>query len=71
MRGADLDPDDGLRDEWNVIVISLHFSGAFVAHNLGDGGPDADRRFDYFLTYDRELVSDSATRLLQRIVPVL
>jgi EAL domain-containing protein (putative c-di-GMP-specific phosphodiesterase class I) len=71
VRGADLEPEDALRDEWNVIVISPHFSGAFVARDLGDDGRDIERRFDYFLTYDRELVADSATRLLPRIVPVI
>jgi EAL domain-containing protein (putative c-di-GMP-specific phosphodiesterase class I) len=69
VRGANLDAADPLRNEWNVIVISPSFAGAFVARDLGDTGPDLDRRFDFFLTYDRELVRSAAVPLLARILP--
>ena len=43
--------------------------GAFVARDLGDEGPDADRRFDFFVTYDRMLVLEAARALMLKIVP--
>jgi EAL domain-containing protein (putative c-di-GMP-specific phosphodiesterase class I) len=69
VRGADLDRTDPLRGEWDVIVISPSFAGAFVARDLGDSGPDADRRFDFYVTYDRALVRSAALPLLARILP--
>jgi EAL domain-containing protein (putative c-di-GMP-specific phosphodiesterase class I) len=68
VRGADLARDETLRGEWDVAVVSPHFAGAFVARDLGDDGPDADRRFDYFVTYERELVVAAARTLMARIV---
>ena len=68
VRGADLHRDEALRGEWDVAVVSPHFAGAFVARDLGDDGADADRRFDYFVTYDRELVIAAARTLMARIV---
>ena len=38
--------------------------------DLGDDGPDADRRFDFALTYDRELVIEAANSLMARIKPL-
>lgn len=72
IRGAGLSPDDRLLGEWDVVVIGPHFAGAFVARDLGDidgPGPDAERRFEYFMTYDRSLVTDAARALLRRLVP--
>jgi EAL domain-containing protein (putative c-di-GMP-specific phosphodiesterase class I) len=68
VRGADLDADEALRGEWDVAVIAPHFAGAFVARDLGDDGPDPERRFDYFVTYERELVVAAARTLMARIV---
>ncbi len=69
VRGAPLGVGDPLRAEWDVIAIAPHFAAAFVARDLGDDGPDLDRRFEYVLTYDRELVAKAARRLLSRIIP--
>jgi EAL domain-containing protein (putative c-di-GMP-specific phosphodiesterase class I) len=69
VRGASLDADSALCDEWNVIVVAPHFAGAFVARDLEDGGHDLERRFDYVVTYDRELVTEAARSLLGRIIP--
>ena len=56
--------------EWNVTVIAPHFAGAFVARDLGDtDGPDMERRFDFCLTYDRDLAIEAARGLLARIAP--
>jgi EAL domain-containing protein (putative c-di-GMP-specific phosphodiesterase class I) len=70
VRGAGLGPDDPLRGEWDVVVIGPHFAGAFVARDLGDDGPDDDRRFEYFSTYDRERVTDAARALLRHLIAV-
>jgi EAL domain-containing protein (putative c-di-GMP-specific phosphodiesterase class I) len=69
VRGARLAPDDPLRREWDVVVVGPHFAGAFVARDLGDDGPDADRRFDFYVTYDRDLVLEAARALMAKIVP--
>jgi EAL domain-containing protein (putative c-di-GMP-specific phosphodiesterase class I) len=68
VRGAALSADDRLRGEWNVIVVGPHFAGALVARDLGDDGPERDRRFEYALTYDRTLVLAAARSLLHRVV---
>ncbi len=68
VRGAGLAPDDPLQGEWDVVVIGPHFAGAFVARDLGDEGPDEERRFEYFMTYDRDLVARAARPLLHRLI---
>ena len=40
---------------------------AFVARDLGDCGADFERRFDFALTYDRELVTRAARAMMRRI----
>jgi EAL domain-containing protein (putative c-di-GMP-specific phosphodiesterase class I) len=67
--GGALAPDDPLRDEWDVITIGPHFAGALVARDLGDTGPDAQRRFDFVITHDRDLVIQAAQSLLSRVIP--
>lgn len=69
VRGQSFDPDDTLRREWNVIVVGPHVAGALIARDVGDDGPDADRRFDVVVTYDRELVLTAARALMARIAP--
>jgi DICT domain-containing protein len=70
VRGADLDPDDPVAGEWDVVVVSPHFAAALVARDLGDQGPDLERRFDYAVTYDRALVVDVARDLMRRVKPL-
>ncbi len=68
VRGARIAEDDPLRGEWDVVVLGPHFAGAFVARDLEVPGlPDADRRFEYALTFERDLVVALATRLMRRI----
>jgi DICT domain-containing protein len=69
VRGAVLHPDDPVNGEWHVAVMAPHFCAALVAGDLGDTGPDPDRRFDYVLTYDRDLVSQIAAGLMGRMLP--
>ena len=71
MRGGALDAVDPLGEEWSVIVLSPHFAAAFVARDLGDDGPDDARRFDFAMTYDRDVVAAAASALVTRIVPQL
>jgi EAL domain-containing protein (putative c-di-GMP-specific phosphodiesterase class I) len=67
VRGIHLHPDETLRDEWNVTVLGPHFGAAFVARDLGDSGPDHERRFDFAMTHDRELVTEVARSMMRRL----
>jgi EAL domain-containing protein (putative c-di-GMP-specific phosphodiesterase class I) len=69
VRGADLAADDPLRGEWDLVVIGPSFAAALVARDHGDSGPDQQRRFDFVITHDRELVVRAAEPLLRRLVP--
>jgi EAL domain-containing protein (putative c-di-GMP-specific phosphodiesterase class I)/DICT domain-containing protein len=69
VRGASLDDDDPVLGEWDIAVVGPHFAAALVARDLGEDGPDAERTFDYILTYDREQVVDVARSLLARLLP--
>ena len=70
VRGVALEADDPVQAEWNVVVIAPHFAAAFVARDLGDAsGQDMDRRFDFCLTYERDLAVQAARALLARIAP--
>ncbi len=66
VRGVSIEESEALRGEWNVIVMSPHFSAAFVGRDLGDEGPDSSRRFEFAITHDRELVIEAARTLLLR-----
>ncbi|MBK5227216.1 MAG: hypothetical protein JJE05_01770 [Actinobacteria bacterium] len=67
VRGTSLDSSDPLNGEWVVIVIGSHFAAGFAARDLGDAGPDMERRFDYAVTYDRNAAVRMASSLLSRI----
>ncbi|WP_299038681.1 diguanylate cyclase domain-containing protein [uncultured Pseudokineococcus sp.] len=69
LRGATLAPDDAVRGEWDVVVLGPHFSAALLARDLGETGRDADRTFEYALTYERSTVVDAARCLLSRVAP--
>jgi hypothetical protein len=69
LRGADLAPADPVGLEWDVTVISPHFAAALLARDLGDTGPDMDRRFEFALTYDRDTVARATNALLARVAP--
>ena len=51
-------------------MLAPHFSAALLARDLGDAGPDTQRRFEFALSYDRAVVSAAAESLLSRVVPV-
>jgi EAL domain-containing protein (putative c-di-GMP-specific phosphodiesterase class I) len=67
VRGASLDINDPLCMEWDIVVISPHFAAALIARDIGDAGPDADRRFEFVLTYDRDTVVAAAESLIARV----
>lgn len=69
VRGANLRPGDRLRGEWTVAVVGTHFAGALVSRDLDEDVSDMQRRFDFTITHDRELVLTAARALLQRIAP--
>ncbi len=68
VRGANLEDAEALRDEWCVIVVGPHSALALIARDLGDRGADGDRRFEYALTDDRDLVMQAARSLMLRVV---
>ncbi|WP_336921022.1 diguanylate cyclase domain-containing protein [Aquipuribacter sp. SD81] len=69
LRGTTLATDDPVRGEWDVVVLGPHFGAALLARDLGDTGPDAQRTFEYALTYERATVVDAARCLLARVAP--
>lgn len=68
VRGAELRDDDPILGEWDVVVLNPHFATALLARDLGDGGPEMERRFEFALTYRRDTVAAAARALLSRIV---
>jgi len=69
VRGVDLDPEDPVRGEWDVTLVGPQFAMAFVARDLGDDAADMDRRFDFAITYDRELAVRASRALMRRVGP--
>ena len=43
---------------------------AFVARDLGDEGNDMERRFDFAITYDRDLSVEAARAMIGRLSAV-
>jgi hypothetical protein len=50
-------------------VVGPHFAAALTGRDLGDHGPELERRFDFAITYDRDLAVDCARSLFARIAP--
>ena len=70
VRGVSIGEGEVLRGEWDVVALSPHFAAAFVARDLGDEDcPDGERRFDFCLTYDRDLVVRAAQAMAARVSP--
>ena len=65
--GARLAEDDPVRSEWDIAVVGPHFAAALVSRDLGDTGDDDKRRFDYVITYDRDIVVEVARSLMGRL----
>jgi len=69
LRGAVIAPGDPLRGEWDIAVLGPHFAATLVARDLGDTGPDMQRRFEFILSHDRELTIRVAASLMARVWP--
>jgi DICT domain-containing protein len=69
VRGATLDHDDPIRDEWDIAIIGPRAVAALAARDLGDTGPDAQRRFAFAVTYDVNLVARMVSSIMCRVVP--
>lgn len=67
VRGGTIAADEPLIDEWVIAVVAPHFAAVLAARDLHDDGPDADRRFDAILTYDRDRALAAAASLMARI----
>lgn len=70
VRGATLTAHDPLRGEWTVVVVGDHYAGALIARDLGDDGPDNDRRFEFLVTHDRPIVLAAGRSLMSRLLPL-
>ncbi len=69
IRGCVLDPTDPLVGEWDIVVVGPHFAATLVARDLGDRGPDSERRFEFVLSHQRELAIGVALALMSRVWP--
>ena len=72
VRGANIDANDELYDEWGIAVISPHFAAAFVARptpGTPRSVPDAQRQYQFALTYNREYVVETARNMMSKITP--
>lgn len=70
IRGGLLDLDDEVRAEWCVVVVGHHFTAALASRDLGDGGADLERRFEFVLTYGHDAVTTAAAALMFRVSPL-
>ncbi|MDQ2699866.1 MAG: EAL domain-containing protein [Actinomycetota bacterium] len=71
VRGAGIDRTMKLRSEWDVVMLAPHFAAAFAARELEPDTVSSSRRFDYVITYDRDLVSLVANQLMRQIAPLV
>ncbi len=69
VRGGHLDEHDPLRMEWDVAVVGPHFAATLAARDLGDTGPEDERRFDFVVSHNRDLATEAARSLMSRIAP--
>jgi EAL domain-containing protein (putative c-di-GMP-specific phosphodiesterase class I) len=70
VRGGELAPGDPLAEEWAVVALGPHVAAALSALDLGDDGPNSERRFEFVVSYDRAEIVEMMRRLLLRITPV-
>jgi EAL domain-containing protein (putative c-di-GMP-specific phosphodiesterase class I) len=68
VRGVSLGSRDPLATQWVVVVLAPYFGAALAAVDVGDRADDPGRRFDYVVTYDRDLVAEVSRSLLPRVL---
>jgi EAL domain-containing protein (putative c-di-GMP-specific phosphodiesterase class I) len=64
---SSIDRTDPLAGEWTVTVLGPHYAAALIARDLGDAGPDHERRFEFVVTHDRDLVVAASRSLMSRV----
>jgi EAL domain-containing protein (putative c-di-GMP-specific phosphodiesterase class I) len=72
VRGANIDANDELFDQWGIAVISPHFAAAFIARPVRGSDrnvPDVQRQYEFALTYNREFVIETARNMMSKITP--
>jgi EAL domain-containing protein (putative c-di-GMP-specific phosphodiesterase class I) len=72
VRGANIDANDELFDQWGIAVIAPHFAAAFVARPVRGSDRNvvaAQRQYDFALTYNREFVVETARNMMSKITP--
>ncbi|WP_111510433.1 EAL domain-containing protein [Mycobacterium kyogaense] len=68
IRGVHLHTDDPLVQEWTIVVLGPDIAAGLIAREVSPPGtPQADRRFDMVITFDRGLVTLGARCLLSRL----
>jgi EAL domain-containing protein (putative c-di-GMP-specific phosphodiesterase class I) len=70
VRGVSIPEGDRLEGEWNVICVGPHFAGGLIASDMGDEGPDSERRFRFVNTRDRDVVVRAGRALMLRVTPL-
>lgn len=73
VREISLEPSDPLCEEWTVVVLGPHHCVALLARELESDVHrtdivDDDRRFEFAITYDRDLVTAAARNMLDRML---
>ncbi len=69
VRGADLEAGDPVLQEWDIVVLAPHFAAALIARDLGQGGAEEERFFEFALTYNRATAEAAARSLMSRTTP--
>ncbi len=67
VRGVRLEADDPLGDEWTIVVLGARTAAALIANDCGDITSDQDRRFSFAITHDRDVVTQVARALIDRV----
>ncbi|MHA0286098.1 sensor domain-containing phosphodiesterase [Mycobacterium sp. C3-094] len=68
IRGVHLAADDPLMYEWTVLILGPDIAAGLIAREVSPAGtPQAERRFDMVITFDRALVTLGARCLLGRL----
>ena len=68
VRGAMLEDDDPLQDQWVLALLGPQHAVCMAALDMGDDVPEPQRRFRYVLTHRRDRVVAVARALLGRVV---
>ena len=50
-----------------MAVVSPHFAATLAAWDVGDTGPERERRFDFAVSHDRDLSIEAARSMMLRM----